>query len=272
METSKKGVEQWVPWLSNCLLGMSFEFCRKGESESRLVVCSAFVIEIGAEWVLVTAGHVYDDILKPYQENLIKIDQVRILDGFGDRPKTNAGFPIDLESVMTAFYYDKKLGLDVGFIALNPHDRRLLEANNIRVFPASCWYGSHNDLADAYILLGLPQEKVVADSSNWQVATQLLQVKATSEPPAHLVKDVPRFYGVIQNLGETKSIVGMSGGPLLGFHRNEEGELRYWIVGLQNGWDSRTHTIAVCPMDIVLTAFVDWYGSFLEPDIATPTS
>jgi hypothetical protein len=44
------------------------------------------------------------------------------------------------------------------------------------------------------------------------------------------------------------SIVGMSGGPIFGFKKGEDGLLRYWIVAVQSRWRESARIIFGCPV------------------------
>ena len=46
----------------------------------------------------------------------------------------------------------------------------------------------------------------------------------------------PQFCGRINSNVNLSSIVGMSGGPIIGFRRNTDGQLAYWPVAVQSRW------------------------------------
>jgi hypothetical protein len=259
MIDQSKDIANWASWLSNCLIGLVFEYRTRGESAARANVCSAFVLELRNEWILVTAGHVRE-IFEHQANGDIEILGVKLLDGFGSQPKTRRGFEFDLDAVQSAFYYDDELGLDVAFVHLRPFYRNLLEANGVRVFTEANWQTSACQSFEAYMLLGLLQESVQDDGNHWQVGSMITVVRECKNPPDCLVKSMNRLYGEIPDSTEYKSIVGMSGGPLLGFRRDGEGKLRYWIVGLQNGWHAKSHSIAVGPIATIQEALSDWIG------------
>ncbi len=258
MTKDVKSVADWAVWLSNCLVGLVFEYQTRGETPIRANVCSGFVLEIAGEWFLITAGHVHE-IFEQHERGNIELLGVRCLDGFGSKPKTSEGFPFDLDALLSAFYYDKELGLDVAFVHLRPGYRNLLEANGIRVFTEENWQSSEEQSFDAYMLLGLLQESVIEDGSNWRVGSLVSVIEKCDTPAPCLVKDFQRFYGKIPPSNQFKSFVGMSGGPLLGFRKCDDGRLRYWIAGLQNGWHKETRTIAVGSIDTIKHAFGDWF-------------
>lgn len=263
MKTEGKGIREWASWLSNCLVGLVFEYRTRGEPQIRANVCSGFVLEILGEWFLVTAGHV-QEIFEYHARGDIEILGVKLLDGFGSAPKTSEGFDFDLDTVYSAFYHDKDLGLDVAFIHLRPYYRNLIEANGIRVFTQANWGTSTGQTFEAYMLLGLLQESVTESGASWRVGTMISSVRKCDATASCLVKEVDRFYGEIPASEVYESIVGMSGGPLLGFRRDEEGNLRYWIVGLQNSWDAKSRTIAVGSIETIQVAFNDWMNVNVE--------
>jgi hypothetical protein len=247
----------WTSWLSDCLLGIAFEYRPRDQEQTHAYVASAFVIEMQDEWFLITAGHV-KEMFDCSKRGDVEILSTRLLDGFGSGPITKEGFDFDMDTVMSAFYYEESSGLDVGFIHLRPMYRRLLEANRIRTFSELNWESSKGQEFEFYLLLGLLYESVRANGKNWQVASMIASIKETDEPADCLVKKVDRFYGSIPSSPVYQSIKGMSGGPLLGFRRDRDGSLRYWIVGLQSGWDAPSHTIAVTWIAAIKTAFYRW--------------
>jgi hypothetical protein len=256
---NNRDVPGYVGFLSNHLLGLAFEYKTAGVEGTHTTACSAFVIEYVDEWILVTTGHIQRDLQGPAQRGEIEILRVRILDGFGNNPKTQEGFVFDIESPLQAFFYRESLGLDVGFMHLRPFYRNQLEANGILPFKEQNWLSAKQMEFDGYLLLGVLQESISPmDGQRTEISSIVTRVFPTDDIPAKLAGENHRFFGTIQPSTLFKSIVGMSGGPLLGFQRQSDGAIAYSIAGLQNSWDPLTRTIAACSSELLQEMFIEW--------------
>jgi hypothetical protein len=261
----KEQLKQVFKFLGNHLIGLSFEY-RVGEnSEILTTVCSGFIVEIGEEWLLVTAGHIHSEIKVPETEGKIRILRVRILDGFGSQAKTNEGVVFELQDAVQAFVYSKEMGIDVGFVVLRYFYRESLRANGILPFGLANLLESESSQFDGFILMGVLNESVETnDRGMTSVLPQLMSVHKTDNIPPELASEVNRFFGTIPKSNEYKSIKGMSGGPLIGYRRCDENKRHYWIVGLQSGWHRPTHTIAVSPIRILRAMIDQWANQPLD--------
>jgi hypothetical protein len=73
--------------------------------------------------------------------------------------------------------------------------------------------------------------------------------KLTEVPAAYKDHKIPQFYAkLLVDETDLKSIDGMSGGPILGFRRREDGNGLYWIVGLQSSWLPTSRIVCACPL------------------------
>jgi hypothetical protein len=60
-----------------------------------------------------------------------------------------------------------------------------------------------------------------------------------------------RFVGHLSPLNDTESIAGMSGGPILGFKKTDDGQLKYYPVAIQSRWLERRKIIIGTPLIVV---------------------
>lgn len=73
--------------------------------------------------------------------------------------------------------------------------------------------------------------------------------KLTEVPAAYKDHKIRQFYAkLLVDETDLKSIDGMSGGPILGFRRREDGNGLYWIVGLQSSWLPTSRIVCACPL------------------------
>jgi hypothetical protein len=98
------------------------------------------------------------------------------------------------------------------------------------------------------------------------VPPTMISVQRLEVVPAGHEKQYPRLTAVIRDPIPLKSIVGMSGGPIIGF-AGDERELRYWIVALQSAWLPSSRTIFACPVPVFAPMLVAWVRSEVSPPV-----
>lgn len=228
--------------------------CQKGRGTQSFVV-TAFVLSVGSNWFLITAGHWIHDIKRLTYESGYQITQCCLLDSMGLGARHRDPIPFDYESASPVCLSEER-EFDYGIIALSSYYKRLLETNNVLALNEEVWKKQPTKV-DFYMLLGVPAELTKFDLNASKVITTLHTVEALEERPDNFPEtDVPLFYGRV-GLGEAVSnIKGMSGGPIFGFYQNDKGELRYWLVALQSRWLPDSHKIMACPTKLL--------GLFLE--------
>ncbi len=122
------------------------------------------------------------------------------------------------------------------------------------------------------MLLGLPEELKtetvsmqtdLGDSLVTNVTAVLLHVTRTDKPHRKLPESAfPWFIGQVKTepLG-VKSIKGMSGGPIFGLKKRDDGQYLYWAVALQSWWDPETRTTYGCPLPIFGRILIDYLNA-----------
>ena len=232
-------------------------------------------MSFGNDLLLVTAGHCLKDLDKAMQVS--KIDEVSIIDYLGENATHHMRVPFDYAN-SNRWYEYKVNGLDVGIIYLRDFYRRQLEKNKVPIDEAQ-WRRRPVDYF-LYILIGTPEayidgaeiEKALIQPCGIKVSrlnSTPQEYLETSECDPDEVEDNPEirddmFYGVLPH-GATlptfvdgrQSIVGMSGGPILGFAW-VKGEMRYWPVAIQSNWHRPTRTIKATPIPMFGPAVVAW--------------
>ncbi|HJP83008.1 MAG TPA: hypothetical protein VJ835_05830, partial [Fimbriimonadaceae bacterium] len=198
-------------------------------------------------WYLATAGHV----LKQIDQALDKGVEPHSFWLSDHGPKFQNPVPFDyINAARTSL--DEK-GQDYGLILLNQLYVDNLRMNN--VVPLTINEVAHEGAFDAYCILGSP--------SCWNVATEYSTgIKIETSPvmlaadridvPKELESKNPRMAfriasGAMNDSGESlQDIDGLSGGPVFGFKRTDDGRLKYWLVGVQSSWNSKNIAL-VCP-------------------------
>src|SRR5262249_10184721 len=126
------------------------------------------------------------------------------------------------------------------------HYQRLLESNKVHAIPLdTCHLGEAFDF-DRYGILGFPEElfdrRRQIDAAGFTVIggvrpVLLMGKRVEAVPREKPMPTTPWFAVELADKGDLNSMVGMSGGPILGFlHRPGQPDL-YTIVAVQGWWD-----------------------------------
>ena len=246
-----------------CLAG-SYKILDKDENpvgDEKFYSYSGFVISIGGNWFIVTAGHVLQDLEEKSRHKQILITGRVLADYFGPEAISNAPIPFDVLNEPKVFIDDTDLGLDVGVIYLRPYYQKLLEAN--QVLPAPFRREAIDDYSQFYGfgIVGFPNEKTktLASSNDPQAGGTVMPVLVPIQLDAEVPVDdrpFPRIVGHAIDMGDLASIEGISGGPMLGYREDGEQTL-YEVIGLQSRWlksEARTFCCPILPFLQLLAA------------------
>jgi hypothetical protein len=230
------------------LVPVFFTFEKNDQSYS--VVMTAFVLSVGEQWFLVTAGHCIREIEEITIKYGYRVAECCLIDSMGQDAKHFEPIPCTYaSSYPTRLSEDKSF--DYGVMVLSAYYRKLLQKNNVLPLNEEVWKCQPSN-PDFYFLLGIPGELVKANSKPVKIVTTLHQIEPISERPEGFSEtDVPLFYGRIELGQGMTSIKGMSGGPIFAFQQDAQGQLRYWLIALQSHWLPRSHYIAACPTKIL---------------------
>ncbi len=238
---------------------------------------SGFVFNVREDWFLLTAGHV-----------LSKISDARAKDYFvGDFclddayapsslfKESDASIPFDFDGAAKNFVDQSEFG-DYGAVYLRSYYRDLLKANNIEPFsPAETVAATGGVKFEACHLIGLPDELMDTDSEG-DIVRQKSQLVAINVNPLGFDELPPAIKSSVQSQGFHKenffaqvpdaneltsgdepglqSIVGMSGGPIIGWRRNSVGRRYYGLVAIQSRWWKESRILMACPVARYISA------------------
>ena len=189
---------------------------------------SAFVIAMEEGWVLVTAGHILKDIETALAEGLA-VQSYWLCD---HGPHHDIPICVDYARATKVHIYQE--GADYGLIALDYMYVENLLKNDVIPLPRACWGDSGE--YEAFGIVGSPpqwnQATELQDSVRLDTAPVFLRCDR-GEMPQDLEKPFPRIAlklvsGAMNENGDILSDMdGLSGGPVFGFRRNQEGRLKY---------------------------------------------
>jgi hypothetical protein len=169
---------------------------------------------------------------------------------------------------------DAQTGLDFGLIPLRDFYRDSLGANGVLPMPVVPWLDQSPPRFDHYALLGLPSEAMVplarqgdrGPQIGHEVTLTLVGVDALPSPPADRIRSsVPQFAGLLQDGDLLGSVVGMSGGPILGVNSDGAGGWGYSCVAIQGSWDKRDRMIFGTPMGVLVNTVLSCLAATAPP-------
>lgn len=224
---------------------------------------SGFLLQVKDRHCLVTAGHVLADIDERLKENGHVAKQHSIFDIWSPRATVMERIPFDFtDAEAIVLEYRPDLGIDIAVIELPDLYLKMLD-QAIEPFTHERWIHQYKVDFDFYAILGIPAEAAVEDINGSSVATypepQVIFVNAA--PP--VVADdantpLPQFFGKIMPGDPVGDIGGTSGGPILGFRKNDAGQLEYWPVAVQSRWRPGSRTITGTSLPYFALALHNW--------------
>jgi hypothetical protein len=236
-----------VSYFCQHLVPISFSMSRGDEKQDFII--SSFVMSFRESWCLITAGHCIKMISELLSQGY-KINSCVLIDSLGKKAIDKQGIPFVYPSPTNVLFSDD-FAFDYGIIPLSKYYQELLKLNGIQAFDEYAWKKQPNDF-EAYLLIGVPAEYVVYRNDSIFINPVMFWVEGlASKPDGFSDVDTPLFYGRIGFDADITSIKGMSGGPILGFKKDIEGNLRYWVIGVQSLWLPESHYIAACPTSIL---------------------
>lgn len=222
--------------------------------------------ELPGSCALITAGHVFADYKQRMSETKMGAKNHSLLDIWGPRSRCYEPIPFHLFDTPVHVRYDKELGVDFAVVPLPDLVLKLL-GQTIIPFTKANWVLQSDITFDFFAMLGLPNEcaqQITNHKNAVESVTTFQNPAMLFLDPCELPSEItpasnPQFVARIDLRADLDSIVGMSGGPILGFRKNADGQFAYWPVAIQSRWlsDSR----------IVVGTFVAPIAAAIEQEI-----
>lgn len=219
---------------------------------------SAFVIEIYGVWCLVTAGHVIQLMDKVCKRSDTKLLRCSLADYFNLNAKVKEPTPFPFADL---HHIDiDQDGVDVGLIPLPNLFRDSIKSNGIVPLPVGAWKGGEPPRCDEYALLGIPEHDILpiaptaTRGAGLRAKLSLVGLEPQPVPEDKVLSPIPRFCAKLLDGGELKSVKGMSGGPIVGIRKNDQGIGEYACIAVQGSWDSATRQVFGTPMAFIVGA------------------
>lgn len=216
-----------------------------GQTEEKILVFSGFLVEVGAVWFYVTAGHILRDIQAALRGGA-QFDVWRLDDQTAGNRFKGAAIPYAFDIDKWLVIEDKEIGLDYATVPLETMYCLQLQAGGAVPIDKVAW-GDHVTEHDQWALVGIPSETVAYDQKTIITGRIVVMPLEPAEEPAGAGRKAEnQFYARLKDLGNVKDIDGMSGGPVFAL-KKIAGEWKYKVIGVQSSWYPSTCTIAACP-------------------------
>lgn len=232
-------------------------------TEPPFCMASGFILQVGDDWWLVTAGHVFTDYRKRCKDYDTQAFNPRLVDLWGAKRASHPApqIPFDFfdDALNPIVVYDREKGLDYALIRI-PYLQRQALQQTIDPFDRSTWANQGTEPFDRFIVLGSPNE--LKHQYRWSERDRDV-VSSHLEPVAIFVDETdsdaagidptthPQFIGKLNPLSDVQNIGGMSGGPILGFRKDSDGRLWYFPVAIQSRWLTQSRIIVGTRVPIV---------------------
>jgi endonuclease YncB( thermonuclease family) len=215
-------------------------------------VHSGFFLEIGDNWFWVTAGHCLKDELEdPVAKGQLRLLAGSFMDYFGHEATNTISVPF-LYEPGCAFYLDKpEMGLDFALLPIDGLMKKTFLANKNVPISRENWVHQHRLDFEKYLLMGIPNSKVStrSNSTGMTIDVQPYLIEVHQIDPSTVDASSDEWFAAkIDDEVKLKSIKGMSGGPIFGFRRDDEGQLRYHAVAVQSRWLASERIIFGCSL------------------------
>lgn len=242
-------LSEYVELLCRHLIGLSWyegevdengNFTRKPDYHT----ASACVVDIADTAWIITAGHIINDYRKRCRkrQNWIATKH-RVWDIWSPHTAVKEPVPYDFldPNLITIPLQDFDRGIDLALIRLDSYLFQFLNQSLVPFMRAD-WIDSEQHEYVTYYIVGAPNDllhqDIEKDGSRNLVTTCMRPTIVAVEPIEDhgIESEVPQFVAKIHPSFPIKDIGGMSGGPILGFRRDNEGNLKYWPVAIQSRW------------------------------------
>lgn len=237
---------------------------------------SGFVLRLHSDvtesWALITAGHVIAKYKKRLSRPKMGAKHHSLFDVWGPHSDCDHRIPFNLFDTPALVKFDKDVGVDFAVVPL-PGLVRDLISQTTTPFTKKNWIHQSNVSFDFFAMLGLPNEtaeqfthhKDGMESITSFQHPALMFLESCELPTGITPATNPQFVARIDPRVGLVSPVGMSGGPILGFRKNTDGQFAYWPVAIQSRWVEQSR--------IVIGTFIPPIAASIEQFLAhNPTT
>jgi hypothetical protein len=267
-EKAKQEAKLFFHWICQCLVSLSGSY-RLPDGSEHCYTYSGCVVSHGSARFILTAGHAVSNLKIAVEKAGVKITGGVLSDFYGIAAAHREPIPFKILE-WPHYFVDNDAGLDFALIQLPDLLYQKLKANGVIDFPLAV---STRPLAarfQSYIVIGFPEERVdnKIDPKTPMVCieTEPNGMKLEREQDAANNSN-PRFVGRILDLGDLKSTLGFSGGPILGFVPKNANSMDVYLIAIQASWDKKERVFG-CLIDEIYKSSQGWLQQFCVSDSA----
>lgn len=208
---------------------------------------SCFVINVDGLWVLITAGHVINEIkgniAKGIRHSAFHLHDVAAGHNF------QCSVPINFDPEEWIVFEDERIGADYAAWPLHFLFVRNLEKGGIEPLTENAWGEPPFDQFSPWLMAGVPAESAHAGRTGaTRIHLTALVLDPTERPAEAKVVDGRTFAKIRaapKDRAKVNDITGMSGGPVYGV-RTKANTFSYWVIGVQSSWFSGPRVVSFC--------------------------
>jgi hypothetical protein len=228
-----------------------------GDTKEYLQLISGFIVELFAQWLFVTAGHVLKEVQAAIDGGA-EFDVWRFSDYTAGGEYRNIGIPMSFDIQEWFFIYDAEKGFDFAVYPLSELYRLNLEAGGVVPIPHGAWRSEQIESA-YWAVIGVPYESVVYDGETIIKARAVmvaLEPISNEEAPG---KAIPHKFCARLHEGSeavVNDVKGMSGSPIFAL-RKADSDWQYVVIGVQSGWWESSRIVTACSISFFMRALED---------------
>jgi hypothetical protein len=239
--------------------------------DEQMIVFPGFVVEFMGEWCWVTAGHNLIDVFEKYvREGVIRINKYSFMDYFGPDATVKQPIYFSFPDEPKWRLDDPDLGIDFAVMHLRPYFVEHFKKSGIIPFTEQNWLPAAHVRYDTYAMLGTPFELMDRISNPNGDATKFgaeirvvfINVEKADEIPEG--SESPPENWFIGKVRTPFNIGGMSGSPIFGFNKNEQGLPVYRVFAVQSRCFHKQGIIYATPIAPVLHALKETFLEAIE--------
>lgn len=225
---------------------------KKNSGKPTLYNFSAFIVDVNSKWFVITAGHIFEELMKA-SENGAELSDWCIDDSIvSNITEPPYPIPLDIDKDVT-WLSDAVPGIDYACFEIDVLTHQALLRQGIQAISSEVWTANDMSEFSLWLLVGTPAILLNLDL-NKPIAKTHVTIrleKVNDVPPAFNQTAYQRLYArldfsSITESGSSFDISGMSGGPIFGLRPSTSSyQYEYRIIGVQSSWNNVDH-VAIC--------------------------